>query len=127
MLGDKDAMATVAVSDLAVARAFYGDRLGLPELDSPPGMGVALFTSGATTIVVYESEFAGTNEATSVTWGLGDDFDDVVAALQSAGVPFEHYDLPGAMQREGDVHRAGAFKAAWIRDPAGNILHINNQ
>jgi hypothetical protein len=35
-------------------------------------------------------------------------------------VRFEHYDLPG-MRREGDVHVAGAMRAAWFKDPDGNI------
>lgn len=127
MLKDSDAMATVAVRDLAAARRFYRDSLGLDEQGGTrPEMGVALFRSGASTIVVYQSDFAGTNQATSVTWGVGDDFDAVVAALQKANVPFEHYDMPG-MPRTGDVHQAGDFKAAWFRDPDGNILHINNQ
>ena len=118
-------MATVAVSDLERARDFYGRKLGLdPARDTPPEMGVALFRAGGSTIVVYQSDYAGTNRATSVTWGVGDDFDAIVAALQKAGVPFEHYDI--GMKREGDVHRAGDFEAAWFTDPDGNILHINN-
>jgi hypothetical protein len=40
-------------------------------------------------------------------------------------VPFEHYDMPGG-RREGDIHIFGDFKAAWFKDPDGNILHINN-
>ena len=127
MLRDSDAMATVAVADLDAARRFYRDSLGLAEDGPmPPEMGVATFRSGATRIVVYQSEFAGTNRATSVTWGVGGDFDDVVAALQKANVPFEHYDMEG-LPREGDVHAAGDFKAVWFRDPDGNILHVNNE
>lgn len=127
MLRDSDAMATVAVSDLDRARAFYGGQLGLEETSgTPPEMGVALYRSGTSTILVYPSEYAGTNKATSVTWGVGAEFDAIVAALQKARVPFEHYDLPG-MMRDGDVHRAGSFKGAWLRDPDGNILHIHNE
>jgi hypothetical protein len=33
--------------------------------------------------------------------------------------------LPG-LARKGDVHVAGTFKAAWFKDPDGNILHINS-
>ena len=124
MLGDNDAMATIAVSDLARATRFYGDTLGLQ-----PGEGggptVAVYRSGGSTIVVYESEFAGTNQATSATWGVGDDLDAIVETLGAAGVAFEHYDLPG-LSLDGDVHVADGFRAAWFRDPDGNILHINN-
>jgi catechol 2,3-dioxygenase-like lactoylglutathione lyase family enzyme len=124
MLGDNDAMATIAVSDLASATRFYGDTLGLQ-----PGEGggptVAVYRSGGSTIVVYESEFAGTNQATSATWGVGDEVDAIVETLGAAGVAFEHYDLPG-LSLDGDVHVADGFRAAWFRDPDGNILHINN-
>jgi len=126
MLRNHDAMATVAVTDLERAREFYGKRLGLPPAgDTPPEADVALYRAGATTIVVYKSEYAGTNQATSITWGVGEDFDAIIAALQQAGVRFEHYDI--GMKLEGDVHRAGDFKAAWFKDPDGNILHVNNE
>ncbi len=36
---------------------------------------------------------------------------------------FEHYD---SMERRGDIHVAGDFKAVWLKDPDGNLLHLNN-
>lgn len=124
MLNDNDALATIAVRDLAEARRFYEGTLGL-EPGGPGAPGVATYRSGDSTVVVYESEYAGTNRATSATWGVGDDFEDIVETLQGAGVAFEHYDMPG-LTREGDVHVVDGFKAAWFTDPDGNILHINN-
>ena len=44
-------------------------------------------------------------------------------SLKKAGVPFEHYDLPG-LRREGDVHVSESSRPL---GPDGNILHINNQ
>jgi catechol 2,3-dioxygenase-like lactoylglutathione lyase family enzyme len=125
MLGGKDAMATIAVRDIEVAKRFYGQTLGL-EATATEGAGVVVYRSGVARVVVYQSEFAGTNRATSATWGVGAQFDDIMRALKSAGVRFEHYDL-GGLTREGDVHTAGSFKAAWFKDPDGNILHINNE
>jgi catechol 2,3-dioxygenase-like lactoylglutathione lyase family enzyme len=124
MLKDRNAMATIAVRDLAAAKKFYGGTLGLAQ-NPPEGPGVVTYRSGQSTILVYQSEFAGSNRATSATWGLADQFDAVVRGLQQAGLRFEHYELPG-LQRDGDVHSAGDFKAAWFKDPDGNILHINN-
>jgi catechol 2,3-dioxygenase-like lactoylglutathione lyase family enzyme len=125
MLAHKDAMATIAVKDLGVAKKFYQDILGFSSAGAE-GVGVVTLRSGKSTIVIYETEFAGTNKATSATWGVGDDIDSIVQTLRLAGVPFEHYDIPG-LQCEGDVHVAGEFRAAWFRDPDGNILHLNNQ
>jgi catechol 2,3-dioxygenase-like lactoylglutathione lyase family enzyme len=124
MLANKNAMATVAVKNLESARAFYGTTLGLKP-SGPESSEVALYLSGSATIVVYRSEFAGTNKATSVTWGVGDELDTILAALKRAGVGFEHYDIPGG-KRDGDVRVFGDFRAAWFKDPDGNILHINN-
>jgi catechol-2,3-dioxygenase len=124
MLADKDVMATIAVTDMAVARKFYEKTLGF----SPAGVegpGVVTLRSGNSIVLIYESQFAGTNKATSATWGVGSEMDAIVRSLQKAKVPFEHYDLPG-LKRDGDVHLMGDFKAAWFKDPDGNILHINN-
>jgi hypothetical protein len=60
-------------------------------------------------VLVYPSEFAGTNQATAASWAVGDDFDEIVEDLRSKGVTFEHYDLPDTT-REGDVHMTGDFK-----------------
>lgn len=124
MLSDRNAAATIAVKDLDIGRRFYEDTLGLIPT-GPENETVAVYKSGASTVVVYRSEFAGTNKATSATWGVGDDLDDIVATLKGKGVTFEHYDMPDG-KREGDIHLFGTFKAAWFKDPDGNILHINN-
>jgi hypothetical protein len=52
---------------------------------------------------------------------VGNDIERIVQALAERGVSFEHYDLPG-MTRTGHLHAAGDFKAAWFKDPDGNIL-----
>ena len=76
-------------------------------------------------MLVYESAFAGTNEATSLTWALGDDFDAVIDELRSKGVAFERYDMDGATFDDG-VHRFGDMKLVWIKDPDGNIIHLGS-
>jgi hypothetical protein len=125
MLSNKDAMATIAVKDLGTAKKFYQQTLGFAPIGDEE-MGVVTLKSGNSVIVVYESKFAGTNKATTATWGVGGEMDAIVRTLKQKGVSFEHYDMPGA-KLDGDVHMFGGFKAAWFKDPDGNILHINNQ
>jgi catechol-2,3-dioxygenase len=125
MLADKNAMATIAVKNLGAAKKFYQQTLGFAPVGDEE-MGVLTLKSGDSIIVVYESEFAGTNKATSATWGVGGEMDSIVKTLQKKGVAFEQYEMPGA-RHDGDVHVFGDFKAAWFKDPDGNILHINNQ
>ena len=124
MLENKDAVATVAVRDLKSARAFYEGKLGLKSLDGEEPS-VVTYSAGRSTLFVYESELAGTNKATAVTWVVGDGIADIVQALKTKGIAFERYDFPG-MAMEGDVHVTGAIKAAWFKDPDGNIHAIVN-
>jgi catechol 2,3-dioxygenase-like lactoylglutathione lyase family enzyme len=121
MLANKDAVATVAVKDLKAAKKFYGDTLGLKPMPVPEPE-VLNYKSGNTTVLVYKSQFAGSNKATSVTW-IVDDVESTVKDLKAKGVAFEHYDFPG-MTLKGDVHIAGKSKAAWFKDPDGNILAV---
>ena len=121
MLKDKNSSAIVAVSDLARARQFYEGVLGLTLASGDDN--VLSFKTGATTLVVYKSDFAGTNQANAVVWGVGDEVEAITADLKGKGVVFEHY--PG-MNVQGDMHVAGKFKAVWFKDPDGNILHYNN-
>jgi catechol 2,3-dioxygenase-like lactoylglutathione lyase family enzyme len=121
MLGSNDAVATIAVKDTQAAKNFYERTLGFQPADGE-GDGVLVYKSGRSKLFVYKSDYAGTNKATSATWVVPD-VDTAVRDLKGKGVRFEHYDMP-EMKRQGDVHVAGDMKAAWFKDPDGNILGI---
>jgi catechol 2,3-dioxygenase-like lactoylglutathione lyase family enzyme len=125
MLGNKDAAANIAVKNLEKSKKFYEDVLGLTQVDAE-GQEFIVFKSGNSTVNVYQSQYAGTNQATAVTWAVGEEMEDIVRALKAKGITFEHYDMPD-MKREGDIHVAGDMKVAWFKDPDGNILNIVNQ
>lgn len=124
MLKDCNSSAIAAVSDLKRARTFYVETLGLEQAPGSSDQ-VIVFRTGATTLVVYPSEFAGTNKANAVVWGVGNEIEAIVSDLRGKGVVFEQYDMPGATF-DGGIHRFGDFRAAWFKDPDGNILHINS-
>jgi catechol 2,3-dioxygenase-like lactoylglutathione lyase family enzyme len=125
MLRDKPVAATLAVSDLDRARDFYENTLGLEVRSEIPG--AMLYSSGGAVVLVYPSEYAGTNKATAASWAVGDEFDALVDDLRSKGVVFEHYDDLPETVREGDVHIMGSdFKSVWFKDPDGNILNLAN-
>ena len=102
MLQDHVAVATLAVRNLAASKRFYENTLGLEEI-GPQKPGVTMYKGGSTNFIVYESRFAGTNQATAVTWPVGADFERVVRDLQANGVQFEQYDLPDT-RHEGVAH-----------------------
>jgi catechol 2,3-dioxygenase-like lactoylglutathione lyase family enzyme len=125
MLGDKPCFATIAVKNREEARSFYEGVLGLTDvgIESPD---IIAYRSGNSVVIVYETEVAGTNQATYATWAVGDDIESIVEALKAKGVSFEQYDLPG-MTRDGELHVAGDVKTAWFSDPDGNVLNIVSQ
>lgn len=122
MLGSFNIRPDIAVSDLAGAKDFYEGVLGLKLVDENDEE--LVFQSGANKLNVYVSQYAGTNQATYVSWDA-DDVDAAAEALKGKGVMFEHYDMPG-MKLEGDVHVMDGMRAAWFKDPDGNILCISN-
>ncbi|HET6362594.1 MAG TPA: VOC family protein [Gemmatimonadota bacterium] len=121
MLNTEKAYPTVGVKDMAVARKFYEGPLGLQKV-ADEGPDFVAYEANGSRLFVYKSEFAGTNEATAVTWIVAD-VEKAVENLKARGVAFEHYDMPG-MTLEGDVHVAEEMKVAWFKDPDGNIHSI---
>jgi len=124
MLRDKNAVANIAVKDLEKAKRFYQGVLDLKLIDSNTPE-VVVFKSGNSKIIVYKSEYAGTNKATSMTWTVGDDIEEVVQALKAKGITFEHYNMQN-IRLEEDIHVDGRMKVAWFKDPDGNILNLVN-
>ena len=122
MFADKTAAATVAVKDIKAAGEFYEKTLGLTSTGAGEPT-VRTYRTGGSTLMVYESQFAGTNKATAATWMVGKDVDAIARELKAKGVKFEHYDMPDTT-RQGDVHVAGEMRVAWFKDPDGNILSI---
>jgi catechol 2,3-dioxygenase-like lactoylglutathione lyase family enzyme len=123
MLSEGNVFTTVAVKDINAGKAFYGGTLGLNQVDENPG-GV-MYQSGSGRIFVYESGTAGTGQATCAAWEL-DDIEAAVADLKEKGITFEHYDMPD-ITWEGDISVMGPLKAAWFKDPDGNILSVGNK
>ena len=125
MLGSKEARATIAVRDIDAAATFYEGRLGLKRV-ATEGSEAIVYKSGDSMVLVYRSQYAGTNKATAATWVVGEDLEGIVQALRAKGVGFEHYDLPDTT-RKGDVHFAGRIRVAWLKDPDGNIIALTSE
>lgn len=126
MIGDHTPVPTLGVTDLSRAREFYEGVLGLSPGPDTPG-GVA-YRSGAGGIFVYESEYAGSNQATAMMLEVPDDaFDEQIADLRAKGVSFETYDMPGTQWQDGVATMSmgdSSFRSVWFKDPDGNILNL---
>ncbi len=126
-LSDFHLRASVAVSDIRRAIAFYEGKLGLRALQSGPSAKIAdgsrvYGSGGGPALNVYESATAGQSSATLATWYV-DDIDQVVDELTAVGVEFTRYEELEHDAR-GITARAGGGRIAWFQDPDGNTFAI---
>jgi catechol 2,3-dioxygenase-like lactoylglutathione lyase family enzyme len=119
----------IPVQDLARARRFYADQLGLePSEERPGGL---LYRCASGEFALFESGGASSGTFTQMGWEV-DDIEAVVAELKQRGVVFEEVDLPGLKTVDGIADIAGNYpsksgkgeRGAWFRDSEGNMLGI---
>jgi predicted enzyme related to lactoylglutathione lyase len=125
MLSKARASATLPVADLGRAKKFYGEVLGLSVKQENPD-GVEYNCGADTSVFVYPSGYAGTNQATAVGF-MVDDLDATMKDLKDRGVTFEEYDIPGLKTEKGVVTMPDGSKGAWFKDTEGNILSLNKR
>jgi predicted enzyme related to lactoylglutathione lyase len=121
MLQSSPMYAYIPAVDMARARLFYEQKLGLKAKQELNGGVVYEFGKG-TACFMYPTPNAGTSKASQAFWSV-DDVAQEVAELKKRGVQFEQYDLP-ELRREGDIYIGGGARAAWLKDSEGNILAI---
>ncbi|HEY5574943.1 MAG TPA: VOC family protein [Anaerolineales bacterium] len=130
MLGDAPVYAVLPCVDLEGARKFYGEVLGLKQVDLPgaseeEAAGNALFQCGeGTRLLIYQRPTPTRADHTAAGW-LVEDVEAVVDALMAHGVRMEVYDMPDVEFDEKGIARFGNRSGAWFKDPEGNILAIN--
>ena len=113
-----------SVDDIAAAKAFYGDTLGLPVEENAMGFIDITLPSGARVLA-----YGKPNHTPASFTILNFPVDDVEAAvddLNARGVVTTIYDsseLP--VDRKG-IMRGNGPDIAWFRDPAGNVLSVLN-
>src|SRR3954453_5712826 len=105
MLAEHDAIVTIAVKDIEKAKQFYEGTLGLKPT-SRAEEGTLSYQTARSTILVSPSQFAGTNQATAVTW-IVDDIEAIVQELKAKGVAFEHYEGLPNTEVKGSAHFPG--------------------
>ena len=124
MFRPKSAFSGFSVSDLAAAKRFYSETLGLKVEDD--GVGMRLHLPGGGTVFAYPKRDHQPATFTILNFGV-DDIDAAVDDLARRGVTFEHYDS-GPTQDEKGILRGRAQNRgpdiAWFKDPAGNVLSI---
>lgn len=122
-LSDHPVGAAVAVTDIARARAFYEDKLGL-EVGTDSGQNIRYVCAGDTAITVFATPHAGKATATQAGWGV-EDIDAVVDELAARGVEFDQvHEGPIQTDEKGIASFEGGGRVAYFRDPDGNVLSL---
>ena len=124
MFKDTHAFSSFSVDDIAKARTFYGETLGLNVEDMSIGLNLTI--AGGGSIFIYPKPDHSPASFTILNFPV-DDIDAAVDKLISKGITFEQYDghmktdEKGILLSEGSAHGPSI---AWFKDPAGNFLSI---
>lgn len=120
----KSAFSGFSVNDLALARQFYGETLGLRVEDE--GSGLRLHLPDGGTVFMYAKENHQPATFTIMNFVV-DDIDGAVDELTKRGVQFDHY-ADGPVTDEKGIMRGRARNMgpdiAWFKDPSGNFLSV---
>ena len=124
MLKNAEIVPYIPVSNMARAREFYEDKIGLIPKEEYAG-GVIYECGNGSRVFMYPSGGAGTSKASTAFWAV-DDIVAEVAELKARGVVFQEYDMPG-IKTVNSIATGGGAKTAWFKDTEGNILAISQR
>ncbi len=121
MLSNAPVYPTLPVTDLQKSREFYEKTLGLSVAEEMPH-GLVLKAGSGTQLYIYQR---GPSKADHTLAGFRvENINETVDQLFQKGVVFEKYDFPGIKTNEKGIAEQDSVKAAWFKDPDGNILGI---
>ena len=119
MLRDSRAFSGFSSNDVAKAKAFYAEKLGL-EVTEDDGM-LTLHLAGGGKVIVYPKPNHEPATFTVLNFPVKD-IEGTIDSLAKAGIQFERYE--GMDQDSRGINRGGGPLIAWFKDPAGNILSV---
>ncbi len=124
MLNDNNAFSSFSVNDLAAAKEFYSNVLGIKIKESPQGLNMHIKDCA---VFIYPKQDHSPATFTVLNF-IVDDIDAMAAALTQAKVPLENFDTGPMIADSKGIYRGLAAgmgpDIAWFKDPAGNILSI---
>lgn len=112
----------LAASDIARAKAWYQEKLGMTPAREVGG-GLWYQCADGTWLLVYPTEAAGTAQNTQAHFEVTD-IEGLMDELRGRGVTFEIYDSFSEMHRGGGLYEYGGYKNVFIKDSEGNTIEI---
>jgi catechol 2,3-dioxygenase-like lactoylglutathione lyase family enzyme len=126
MFKSTPAFSGFSVDNLAAAKKFYVELLGLELEDDKMGLNLKLYGGGH--IFIYPKENHQPATYTMLNFVV-DDIDKTVSELKAKGITLEQYDMGGGAKTDkvGIMRGISAKQGpdiAWFKDPAGNIISV---
>jgi catechol 2,3-dioxygenase-like lactoylglutathione lyase family enzyme len=121
VLGERMLYANIPVKDLQEARRFYENTLGATPVREDQEY--LEYRTGDSRFGLYPNQEAAGSAQHTLGSFLVEDIEATVTELRSRGVTFEEYDAPG-LKTENGIAQIGPEKAAFFKDPDGNILSV---
>jgi predicted enzyme related to lactoylglutathione lyase len=121
MFKDSKAFSGFSVDDIAKAKQFYGETLGL-DVTEENGL-LTLHIAGDRPTVVYPKPNHTPASFTILNFPV-DDIESAVDQLTARGIRFERYEGTPMATDEKGIFRGGGPLIAWFTDPAGNVLSV---
>jgi predicted enzyme related to lactoylglutathione lyase len=115
-------MSGFSVNDIAAAKEFYGEVLGLDVNDGDMGT-LRLTLPGGAEVLVYPKDNHEPASFTILNF-LVADVDAAVEQLNGKGVRTKIYDDPQLPTDALGIMRGNGPDIAWFKDPAGNVLSV---
>jgi predicted enzyme related to lactoylglutathione lyase len=122
MLKFKDVGAALPAQDVARARQFYEQKLGLKPIEVQPD-GSARYQAGNAKFLVFKSRGKASGDHTQMGLEV-EDATSAVTELKNAGVKVEEYDYPDFKTKNGVVEMPDGSKGAWFKDTEGNLISL---
>ena len=122
MFENTKAFSGFSVDDLARAREFYGDTLGIRVSEGDMGF-LMLHLAGDRDVLVYPKDDHRPASFTVLNFPVPD-IEEAVEELKARGIEFQHYEGTEIETDEKGIFRGGGPLIAWFEDPAGNVLSV---
>ena len=122
MLASSPVYPSLPATDLQRSRRFYEDVLGFGEAVFEREEAV-LYRAGRDTMLLLYQRPPSPAEHTLAFFTVAD-IERAMAELRARGVTFEEYDTAALKTEDGVYTDPGGFRAAWFKDPDGNILGL---
>ena len=121
VLGERSFYANIPVKDLQEARRFYENTLGANPVREEEDY--LQYRTGDSLFGLYPNQDAAGSALHTLGSFMVEDIEATVTELSSRGIDFEEYDMPG-LKTENGIAQIGPEKAAFFKDPDGNILSV---